>query len=160
MTYTNQCFTTFGVELRCPGCSPAKRIVRLASQLIAEAYKRYNIAPDRLTLHQDRGVAMTAHCYLDLLAAGVRTRWKSADFARRTSNSGDTLINNCKTARKWSKRGSDCTSELGEYRMKSKIWVLFRNDSLLTLWGHKRPSDFAKDSNEEAMPLRKLCALK
>jgi transposase InsO family protein len=40
----------------------------LASQLIAEAYKRYNIAPDRLTLHQDRGVPMTAHCYLDLLA--------------------------------------------------------------------------------------------
>ena len=28
----------------------------------------YNIAPDHLTLHQDRGVPMTAHCYLDLLA--------------------------------------------------------------------------------------------
>jgi transposase InsO family protein len=40
----------------------------LSSQLIAEAYKRYNIAPDRLTLHQDRGVPMTARCYLDLLA--------------------------------------------------------------------------------------------
>jgi transposase InsO family protein len=40
----------------------------LASQLIAEAHKRYNIAPDHLTLHQDRGVPMTAHCYLDLLA--------------------------------------------------------------------------------------------
>lgn len=40
----------------------------LSSQLIAEAHKRYDIAPDRLTLHQDRGVPMTAHCYLDLLA--------------------------------------------------------------------------------------------
>lgn len=40
----------------------------LSSQLIAEAHKRYGIAPDRLTLHQDRGVPMTAHCYLDLLA--------------------------------------------------------------------------------------------
>lgn len=40
----------------------------LSSQLIAEAHKRYEIAPDCLTLHQDRGVPMTAHCYLDLLA--------------------------------------------------------------------------------------------
>lgn len=40
----------------------------LSSQLIAEAHKRYDIAPDRLILHQDRGVPMTAHCYLDLLA--------------------------------------------------------------------------------------------
>lgn len=40
----------------------------LSSQLIAEAHQRYHIAPDRLTLHQDRGVPMTAHCYLDLLA--------------------------------------------------------------------------------------------
>lgn len=39
----------------------------LASQLIAEAYDRYDIRPGRLTLHQDRGVPMTAHCYLDLL---------------------------------------------------------------------------------------------
>lgn len=40
----------------------------LSSQLIAQAHKRYEISPDRLTLHQDRGVPMTAHCYLDLLA--------------------------------------------------------------------------------------------
>ena len=40
----------------------------LSSQLIAQAHERYNIGPDRLTLHQDRGVPMTAHCYLDLLA--------------------------------------------------------------------------------------------
>ncbi len=39
----------------------------LSSQLITEAYDRYGIQPDTLTLHQDRGVPMTAHCYLDLL---------------------------------------------------------------------------------------------
>ena len=39
----------------------------LSSQLIMEAYDRYGIQPDTLTLHQDRGVPMTAHCYLDLL---------------------------------------------------------------------------------------------
>jgi transposase InsO family protein len=39
----------------------------LASQLISEAYDRYGIQPDGLTLHQDRGAPMTAHCYLDLL---------------------------------------------------------------------------------------------
>ena len=39
----------------------------LSSQLIAEAYDRYGIKPNSLTLHQDRGVPMTAHCYLDLL---------------------------------------------------------------------------------------------
>ena len=39
----------------------------LSSQLIAEAYDRYGIDPNSLTLHQDRGVPMTAHCYLDLL---------------------------------------------------------------------------------------------
>lgn len=39
----------------------------LSSQLIAQAYERYDIHPDQLTLHQDRGAPMTAHCYLDLL---------------------------------------------------------------------------------------------
>lgn len=39
----------------------------LSSQLIEQAYERYGIAPNSLTLHQDRGVPMTAHCYLDLL---------------------------------------------------------------------------------------------
>lgn len=39
----------------------------LSSQLIDEAYQRHAIQPDTLTLHQDRGVPMTAHCYLDLL---------------------------------------------------------------------------------------------
>ena len=39
----------------------------LSSQLIQEASERYRIAPDQLTLHQDRGSPMTAHCYLDLL---------------------------------------------------------------------------------------------
>jgi putative transposase len=39
----------------------------LASQLIAEASVRYAIAPDQLTIHQDRGAPMTAHCYLNLL---------------------------------------------------------------------------------------------
>lgn len=39
----------------------------LSQQLIAQAHERYEIAPGSLTLHQDRGVPMTAHCYLDLL---------------------------------------------------------------------------------------------
>lgn len=39
----------------------------LSSHLIAEAHERYNIQPETLTLHQDRGMPMTAHCYLDLL---------------------------------------------------------------------------------------------
>lgn len=38
-----------------------------SSQLIDEAYQRHAIQPDTLTLHQDHGVPMTAHCYLDLL---------------------------------------------------------------------------------------------
>lgn len=40
----------------------------LSSQLIQEAAGRYQIAPSSLTLHQDRGTPMTAHCYLDLLS--------------------------------------------------------------------------------------------
>lgn len=40
----------------------------LASQLMEEAYHRYQIEADSLTIHQDRGVPMTAHCYLDLLS--------------------------------------------------------------------------------------------
>jgi len=39
----------------------------LSSQLIEQAYQRYEIQPNQLTLHQDRGAPMTAHCYLDLL---------------------------------------------------------------------------------------------
>ena len=39
----------------------------LSSQLIMEAHERYDIQPGTLTLHQDRGTPMTAHCYLDLL---------------------------------------------------------------------------------------------
>ncbi len=39
----------------------------LSSQLILEASERYAISPNQLTLHQDRGAPMTAHCYLDLL---------------------------------------------------------------------------------------------
>lgn len=39
----------------------------LSTQLIQEASGRYGIEPNQLTLHQDRGVPMTAHCYLDLL---------------------------------------------------------------------------------------------
>lgn len=39
----------------------------LSSQLIQQASERYHIAPGQLTLHQDRGSPMTAHCYLDLL---------------------------------------------------------------------------------------------
>lgn len=40
----------------------------LASQLIQEASDRYRIEANSLTLHQDRGAPMTAHCYLDLLS--------------------------------------------------------------------------------------------
>jgi putative transposase len=40
----------------------------LSSQLIDEAAQRYDIGPGKLTLHQDRGAPMTAHCYLDLLS--------------------------------------------------------------------------------------------
>lgn len=40
----------------------------LASQLMQEAVVRYNIPSGSLTLHQDRGAPMTAHCYLDLLS--------------------------------------------------------------------------------------------
>ncbi|WP_179888130.1 DDE-type integrase/transposase/recombinase [Marinobacter sp. LV10R520-4] len=40
----------------------------LSSQLIDEAAQRYDIVPGNLTLHQDRGAPMTAHCYLDLLS--------------------------------------------------------------------------------------------
>jgi len=40
----------------------------LSSQLIDEAAVRYDIKPGNLTLHQDRGMPMTAHCYLDLLS--------------------------------------------------------------------------------------------
>jgi putative transposase len=40
----------------------------LSSQLIDEAAQRYDIVPGHLTLHQDRGAPMTAHCYLDLLS--------------------------------------------------------------------------------------------
>jgi len=39
----------------------------LSSHLIKEAYQRYGLQPGTLTLHQDRGMPMTAHCYLDLL---------------------------------------------------------------------------------------------
>lgn len=39
----------------------------LSQQLIQEAATRYRIEPGQLTLHQDRGTPMTAHCYLDLL---------------------------------------------------------------------------------------------
>lgn len=40
----------------------------LSSQLIQEATQRYDIKQNSLTLHQDRGSPMTAHCYLDLLS--------------------------------------------------------------------------------------------
>lgn len=39
----------------------------LATQLFQEASERYEIEPSTLTVHQDRGAPMTAHCYLDLL---------------------------------------------------------------------------------------------
>lgn len=40
----------------------------LSSQLMQDAAQRYDIPANSLTLHQDRGVPMTAHCYLDLLS--------------------------------------------------------------------------------------------
>ncbi|WP_262021714.1 IS3 family transposase [Vibrio quintilis] len=40
----------------------------LASQLMEEAITRYDLESSGLTLHQDRGAPMTAHCYLDLLS--------------------------------------------------------------------------------------------
>ena len=39
----------------------------LATQLFQEARERYSIERSQLTVHQDRGAPMTAHCYLDLL---------------------------------------------------------------------------------------------
>lgn len=39
----------------------------LSQHLIQEASIRYGIQKNQLTLHQDRGAPMTAHCYLDLL---------------------------------------------------------------------------------------------
>jgi transposase InsO family protein len=45
----------------------------LAQQLIQEACIRYGILKNQLTLHQDRGAPMTAHCYLDLLGELVVT---------------------------------------------------------------------------------------
>lgn len=39
----------------------------LAGHLIEQAHHRHGIEPNQLTLHQDRGAPMTAHCYLDLL---------------------------------------------------------------------------------------------
>ena len=45
----------------------AKENSALAQQLVGEAVIRYGIERDQLTLHQDRGAPMTAHCYLDLL---------------------------------------------------------------------------------------------
>lgn len=40
----------------------------LSTQLIEEASRRYLIEGGDLTLHQDRGMPMVAHCYLDLLS--------------------------------------------------------------------------------------------
>ena len=40
----------------------------LAKQLMTEAVNRYDIAPEQLTLHQDRGSPMTALSFLDTLA--------------------------------------------------------------------------------------------
>ena len=39
----------------------------LSSRLIEKAVHQYDIGENTLTIHQDRGVPMTAHCYLDLL---------------------------------------------------------------------------------------------
>lgn len=39
----------------------------LASQLMQQAHERYEITPGQLTIHQDRGAPMTAHCYMNLL---------------------------------------------------------------------------------------------
>lgn len=40
----------------------------LAKQLMSEAVERYDIAPEQLTLHQDRGSPMTATSFLETLA--------------------------------------------------------------------------------------------
>ena len=39
----------------------------LAKQLFREAVERYGIAPDTLTVHQDRGAPMTSHTFAELL---------------------------------------------------------------------------------------------
>jgi len=39
----------------------------LAQQLMDEATQRYSIAPQQLTIHQDRGSPMIAHRYIDLM---------------------------------------------------------------------------------------------
>ena len=39
----------------------------LAEQLMQQCLQRYDIVPDQLTVHQDRGAPMTAHSYLDLM---------------------------------------------------------------------------------------------
>lgn len=39
----------------------------LSTQLMQEALDKYSIGPNQITIHQDRGTPMTAHCYLDLL---------------------------------------------------------------------------------------------
>ena len=39
----------------------------LAKQLFREAIERYNVPPDTLTVHQDRGAPMTSHGFADLL---------------------------------------------------------------------------------------------
>ena len=41
---------------------------KLAQQLIEQAAERYGIEHNSLTVHQDRGMPMTAHCYLDVLS--------------------------------------------------------------------------------------------
>ncbi|EQD61285.1 transposase [mine drainage metagenome] len=46
----------------------AKENSALACQLMREASARYRIAPDTLTIHQDRGAPMIAHTYLDLMS--------------------------------------------------------------------------------------------
>lgn len=39
----------------------------LATQLMEEAAARYNIKPNQLTIHQDRGAPMIAHRYIDMM---------------------------------------------------------------------------------------------
>lgn len=45
-----------------------KENAALAQQLLARALDDYGIAAGSLTLHQDRGAPMTAHCFLDLMS--------------------------------------------------------------------------------------------
>jgi putative transposase len=45
-----------------------KETAALAQQVLQSALDAYGIAPGSLTLHQDRGAPMTAHCFLDLMA--------------------------------------------------------------------------------------------